>query len=423
MQQACEYTAGMPILKNPFISSNPVARWAAILLGVSIPIAVALDNLLLAVLLLAWLLGGGWREKLSIIRRHPVTPAVLGMCALVLLGCFYGPKDSADTLRFLRKYANLLLILLLLPLFRDPRDQLRALIAFGVAMGLTLLLSFLLWYGLIPENPLKGRLADNPVFFKLHITHSLFMALAGFLALVAALHVTRQRWRMLLLGAALLAAFNVLFMVHGRTGQLVLVCLLAYLFIDRFRWRGVLLAAAGALVVLVVAYQLQAPVFERFALAAAELQQWTGATTAASEANDTSVGLRMNYALTALQIFREHPLFGVGTGGFTSSYAVIADARGLVESNNPHNQYVLIAAQYGIVGLGMLLLLYYLIWRSAGQLAKPWQLAARGLLLAILIGNLFNSFLLDHAESLLFVWMCGVLLAGWPDSAHKHTET
>ncbi|MBV2235973.1 MAG: O-antigen ligase family protein [Sterolibacterium sp.] len=388
------------------------ARWSAILLGFSIPVSVALDNVLLLVFLLAWLLGGGWREKLAIIRQHPVTPAVLGLFGLVLLGCLYGPQDSADMLRFLRKYASLLLILLLLPLFRDPRDQLRAMIAFGAAMGLTLLLSFLLWWGVLPETVKTHHLAENPTVFKLHITQSLFMALACFLAIVGALHVRQYRWRLLLAVAALLTAFNALFMIEGRTGQLVLACLLGYLFIDRLGWRGVLLALIGCGLVLILAYLVQAPVFERFALAANEYQQWASGTTGA---NKTSIGLRMDYYLTSMQIFREHPFFGVGTGGFTSAYGAIAAANGQVGSNNPH-QYLLIAAQYGLVGLCLLLLLFYMIWRSAAALTKSRQLIVRGLLLAMLIGNLFNSFLLDHAESLLFVWLTGILLAGHGNS-------
>ncbi|WP_172954965.1 O-antigen ligase family protein [Sterolibacterium denitrificans] len=379
-----------------------------------------MDNLLLAVFLLAWVLGGGWREKFSAIRRHPVTPVVLALCGIVLLGCLYGPSDNAETLRFLRKYANLLLILLLLPLFRDPRDRLRALAAFGAAMGLTLLLSLLLWRGLLPDGLLAERLAENPVVFKLHITHGIFMALASFLAAVAALHLdpAQRRWRLLLAGAALLAAFNVLFMIEGRTGQLALTCLLGYFFIDRFRWRGMLLATAGLVVVVAIAYQLQAPLIERFALAAGEYRQWTGVG-----ANKTSIGARLDFYINTLSIIREHPFFGVGTGGFTAAYAAVVAGTGQVAWNNPHNQYLLTAAQYGIVGLGMLLWMFYAIWRSAGSLPKPWQLAARGLLLVMMVGNLFNSFLLDHAESLLFVWMTGVLLAGCPPRAARTEPT
>ena len=39
-----------------------IARWAAVAIGASIPISTAIDNLLLGVVLLAWIAGGGYRE-------------------------------------------------------------------------------------------------------------------------------------------------------------------------------------------------------------------------------------------------------------------------------------------------------------------------------------------------------------------------
>ncbi|MND00868.1 hypothetical protein D3C83_196330 [compost metagenome] len=52
------------------------------------------------------------------------------------------------------------------------------------------------------------------------------------------------------------------------------------------------------------------------------------------------------------------------------------------------------------------------MWRQAGALEPPTRVAARGLVLAIAVGSLLNSFLIDHAEGLLFAWMAGVLFAG-----------
>ncbi len=40
-----------------------VSRWAAILLGVSLPISTAADNILLLVIVVAWLLSGKWSGK------------------------------------------------------------------------------------------------------------------------------------------------------------------------------------------------------------------------------------------------------------------------------------------------------------------------------------------------------------------------
>ena len=83
----------------------------------------------------------------------------------------------------------------------------------------------------------------------------------------------------------------------------------------------------------------------------------------------------------------------------------------MLPSNNPHNQYLLIMAQLGLAGLAALIFLYVTYWRQAARLATPYQQIARGLLLAMLVGNLFNSFMLDFSERLFFAWISGVLFA------------
>jgi hypothetical protein len=54
----------------------------------------------------------------------------------------------------------------------------------------------------------------------------------------------------------------------------------------------------------------------------------------------------------------------------------------------------------------------------AARLPTPADaLLARGLVLTIMIGSLFNSLLIDHTESLLFSWGAGLLYAGL--AAHR----
>jgi O-antigen ligase len=81
---------------------------------------------------------------------------------------------------------------------------------------------------------------------------------------------------------------------------------------------------------------------------------------------------------------------------------------------NPHNDYLLIAAQVGIPGVAFLLTLYFLVWRGASRLESPLHRdLARGLVIAMAVGGCFNSLLLDHTEGLLFAWLTAVLYAGY----------
>ena len=51
-------------------AAGRTAQWAAIALGLSIPISTALDNLLLAVVLAGWLASGAWRMKWDAVRGN-----------------------------------------------------------------------------------------------------------------------------------------------------------------------------------------------------------------------------------------------------------------------------------------------------------------------------------------------------------------
>ena len=55
------------------------ARSCTIALGVSIPISVALDNILLALILIFSLVAGGYREKLASTLANPVAIAALAL--------------------------------------------------------------------------------------------------------------------------------------------------------------------------------------------------------------------------------------------------------------------------------------------------------------------------------------------------------
>jgi len=109
----------------------------------------------------------------------------------------------------------------------------------------------------------------------------------------------------------------------------------------------------------------------------------------------------------------------VGTGGFAAAYAERVRATGARSTVNPHNDYLLIAAQVGLPGLALLIVLYIVTWRSASRLSSSVHRdLARGLVIAFAAGGLFNSLLLDHTEGLLFAWLTAVLYAGY-NPAHN----
>lgn len=390
------------------------ATWSAIALGFAIPISTGASNLLFALTILLFVLSGDYREKLSAIARNPAALAVLLFCVAIGLGSAYGTGSATDKLHYLGKYLSLLLVPLLVPLFSSRSDRIRALVAICAAMLLTMALSYSIQFKWLSAEMLamadsrahESWEANSLVVFKLSITHGFLMAIYAFLLMLAAQYTTsaRLRWVQVVLGA--LAVVNVFFMVKSRTGYLVLAVLGVYFFSCRFGRRGVTIAALGFALAGVAAYQWSDAFHERTHAAIAEASAWK-----LGKGDETSIGLRFDYYSNTLAIIKDHPWFGVGTGGFAAAYGEKVKDTAMASSNNPHNQYLLIAAQLGLAGLAALIWLYATYWRQAGRLEAPFRQMARGVLLAMLVGNLFNSFMLDYTERMFFAWISGVLLA------------
>ncbi len=387
-------------------------RWAVVLLGCSIPVSVAADNILLAFLLSCWIVGGGYREKVSAVRGNPVALAVLALFALYLAGTLYTSADGADVFDALTKALRLLLIPALMPLMRDAKWRNRGIAAFLGSMLLTLFLSYLFWFGVLPVNAwLKGTSLD-PVAFKAHITHNVFMAFAAFVFALAAVDAKTRRGRWALAALCAAAVINVLVLVPGRTGHIVLVVLLTYFLYRQLRATGLALAglAVGVLAVVVV----QSPdimLHKRFTVADDEFQQWRAGVPPDPT---SSVGQRMGFLRNTLGLIRENPVLGTGTGGFASAYAALASRRGDALTQNPHNEFLLMTAQFGFVGLALLLCLFGTQWWLAAHLPDRFaQGAARGLVLTVVVASALSSTMVDHAEGLFFAYMSGLLFASY----------
>jgi O-antigen ligase len=406
-------------------AAEDVVRWLVVLLGFSIPISVALDNILLGIIGGCWLLGGGYREKLDAIRDNPVALAAVALFALYLAGTLYTIGNELEVLNTMSKGARLLLIPAVIPLMRDVRWRRRGIVAFQASMVVTLVLSYLAWSGVLPVNAwhfiwsgvpsinlsLKGTELD-PVAFKAHITHNVFMAFAAFLFALAAVDAKSRRARILLGVLCAAAVANVLVMVPGRTGHIVLVALFIYFLYRQLGTKGIAVAgvALGALAVFVF-LSPDTMLHKRITLADDQLQQWR---TGAPPDLRNSIGQRLEILRNTLEVIRDNPVFGVGTGGFGEAYAALANRTGDTLTKNPHNEFLMIIAQFGLAGLAVLLCVFATQWWLAARLPDRFdQTAARGFVITMVVASILSSTLVDHAEGLFFVYMSALLFAGY----------
>lgn len=384
------------------------ALWIAVAIGFSIPISTALDNVLVAAFVVCWLASGEYRRKLAAVRENPFALAAIGFFLLHVAGAAYSTGSRGEILHALDKASVLLLVPLLISLEPGVEWLRRALFALLAALGLTLLLSFPVWLGLMPEAGFVKGFSYDPVVFKKKITHSVLMAYGAFALAIAAREAVSPGWRMALAFAAGLAAFNVLFMVWGRTGQLLVLALLFYLALSWFRWWGLLAAAvAGLAIGGAAALTPSSSLHQRTLTTLQEIEDWRAGKP------PTLANKRLETWSNSLALVRERPFFGFGTGGFVSAYVKQVEGTRMEPAAHAENQYLYTAVQLGVLGLVALVGLFALQWRSAARLPTRTEAhLARGLVIVMALGCLFNPFLHDHTEALFYAWLSGLLYAG-----------
>jgi hypothetical protein len=125
----------------------------------------------------------------------------------------------------------------------------------------------------------------------------------------------------------------------------------------------------------------------------------------------TSIGLRLEYWRKSLKFFVEAPIVGHGTGSILGLFERAAVGTDMVASgvaiNNPHNQTLNVAVQWGVVGIVVLYAMWFFhlrLFRGEGMVA--WI----GLLVVVqnIFTSLFNSHIFDFHEGWMYVLGVGV---------------
>ena len=373
--------------------------WATVALGAAIPISVQAVAVLSLVLVVLGLLSGEYVRHWRAVLRHPVALAALALFVWLLVALLYGSATWEEGLHALKKYRELLLIPLWMPFFHDPQRRRLGLYAFLGAMLLTLAVSWVEGIGLLIHS--NGEVLEA-VVFKQRITQNTLMALAVFWMALQALRPGR---RGLWIGLIVLALADMFLLVGGRTGELVLVALAGLLLFHQYRWKGLATAALGTITLVTLLYLSSGPFKARIDEAREGLVGYR------SGEYNLSTSMRLSFYKNSLALIGQRPLLGFGTGSFTSVYAAQVAGSAYPATENPHNEYLLIGIQSGLIGVALYLYLLGRQWWEARRLSGEERLMAQALVLTMVLGCLLNSFLLDHTEGHLYAYLTALLFA------------
>ncbi len=395
-----------------------VARSFAVIALCMVPVSTALTNVFCALFGLATLSAPEfWRGLPTLVRQSAALAALLMLGALVL-SVSWSVAPAHDAWGWVGKYDKLLALPLAVVAFRDATPNWPTITRWSLFLTLTavLVLSTTNWLGLTAIGP--AHRVELPLsrawVFKNHIAAGMFGALLFYVAADMLLGARSPRARLAFGAVAALSLVNVFVMLQGRTGQVIALLLIAVIAVRTLcllRRRSPKLAAAAAVLIVVVAAVLVgiAATMQggRLLKVVTEVQQY--------ERSDaiTSTGLRLAWYKRAIGLYAERPVVGYGTGGLGYEFARLSAGKTLADgqlTENPHNEYLLMAVQLGTLGIVLFVNLMVQVWR-ASQALDP---RARHMLLAWLavfaIGSTANSLLLDFAEGHMFVLLSGILI-------------
>ena len=260
--------------------------------------------------------------------------------------------------------------------------------------------------GFPAPDPYQGA-----IFMKSHITEGFLLGIFTLMNGCLLLFDRRRAMRLLGVSGLVLAFVVVFYLTNGRTGFLSLT--IAFLVIGCY-WienkRQVFMLMAALIVAAALIFSTSDRVHSRITEATDNVVQYVEQGN-----NQTSMGLRLSFWTAGLEIFVQSPLVGQGLGSVKTEMSALAQKQTLpgkpVITANPHNDFILIAAQTGLIGLSLWFVFLWRVYRFSSRFSTPAQLLLRGLLALYVTGALFNSYLLDLTEGTVFVLALGVLLS------------
>jgi O-antigen ligase len=200
----------------------------------------------------------------------------------------------------------------------------------------------------------------------------------------------------------LLIFYNFFFLLAGRTGFLIVICLILLGGYQIYRWRGLLigLICTGMLGILI--YMNSEVLQHRIANTFADLDRYEQGIT------EGSTAMRYEFVKNSLILITQHPWIGSGTGSFDQEYQQLIADQNMRLTRNPHSEYLMIAVQWGLIGLSLFLYLLYRLWQLSDLLPNANRWMAQGLVITMIAGCLVNSLWLDTTEGHLFAYLIGL---------------
>lgn len=393
-------------MKNISFDSDRLLFFGFCALFFLMPVATSPASIAGVFVVAIWVLSGKFLNYKSWIGRRWALPVIF-IVALTWLGILWSP-DIKTAMIFAGKTRLWLYALAasVVILTRARTDMLVKSYIGGVSFTSTLFILQLL--GLLPmRKPYSVGLLNRWA----HISFSLLITFA-LLLISYYFGRTNDRKEKVLWGFLMVINFVALSMLLSDSGHLAFILLSPIIAFNLLPKKNIVLAIALGIVISGALFL--SPITQQRLRDAIEGTE----SYFSPDTHQTPVGTRYYMWTGAIKIYKESPIFGVGTGGYQSRMRELRvsgqlpkklDSEGRVEDPiHPHNSLLYMAVSFGILGIVALIWFFISVFKENLPLGDSLgRYSVITFMLVLIIGSLTDTQILQHQTGALMSAITG----------------
>lgn len=389
-------------------SIDNINSYLLILVAFFLPLTVFGGNLFAVLIFLLWIIKADFKSDFHRLKNNKLIIAVFLYLLLHVIALLW-TDDMESGLYTLRKQLKFLFIPIFM-LFVKREHVKYYILAFLASMSLSEIWSYGIFFELLPLY--GGATLVDPIPLMSHITYNPFLAIAiYFLSYYVLFDHSISKLKKFTYGFFIITMSINMFITGGRAGQVMYFAMLVVLIFQYFPKNAFKASLISFLVLVITSstFYLNSKIFsDRVDSAVTELSDYKNHT-------HSSTGMRISSAINSWSIIKENPVIGVGTGDYKNEFIKASIKNNLKLENtlvihNPHNMYVLILVQFGLVGLLAMLYMFYaqikIARHSNEEFVRKIGIALPLLYLLIMLSD---SYLMVHMTGLLFIFISSFL--------------
>lgn len=395
-------------------------KWLLLLGLIMCPISTAGSVAVDVSLSILWFFDRQFKNKILFLKSQVFCHAILAFLLIHGLSLFYTSAPATDIHGSLRDLSRYLLILIVASEYRVHRFLIKKTpyLIYGLFIFTTAgVTAFTLL------NKGGGFLNTNRIFLSYFSSLSLFFLLHG--AYQLSINNQPKKW-MALLMIALVGSYFLLYNFEynpSRSGTFLFPILTLIFIWQRFSGWHWYLMSLGALVLGCILFTHSNLATEKLLEAKQQVIDYCCQSESKMDLNHlTSLGERLSFYKTSLDLIKKKPWLGYGIGSFKQEYSAYATKISAAPSKNPHNEYLNVAFQTGLLGLCCLLIVGFALFH--GGVISPadqlHQFFMAGVVLSLSIGCFLNSWLMDFKSMHLLIFLGGYALVARMDENRAH---